>query len=301
MGHRSRVGRAWLRGSVLLRYDDRPSERGRGGSGRAWRSTMSTEIRSKGDHSRAPWNKSCLVGQKRPLRPKEVWAIRVRLQIKRRKRDLAMFNLAIDSRGCPLGAPEGRAMSMGARMVRWVVLTVFTAITLIPLLWLLLSSFKTNAELFASPFGLPAHWSFNNFVNAWNAHPLYLYLRNSLGAAVLSAVIIIIASLMASYAPLHQFRLRRTTFGYLMFGIMLPVNALMTPILFIVTFLNLYNSVVGLSLVSTPGCSFRSAFWSSRPIWTLRRRRSSRRRDSTAPDSMQSSSASSYHSQRLAR
>jgi len=181
------------------------------------------------------------------------------------------------------------------------VLTVFTAITLIPLLWLLLSSFKTNAELFASPFGLPAHWSFNNFVNAWHAHPLYLYLRNSLGAAVLSAVIIIIASLMASYAPLHQFRLRRTTFGYLMFGIMLPVNALMTPILFIVTFLNLYNSVVGLSLVSTPGCSFRSAFWSSRPIWTLRRRRSSRRRDSTAPDSMQSSSASSYHSQRLAR
>ena len=45
-----------------------------------------------------------LVGQKRPLRPKELWAIRVRLQIKRRKRDLAIFNLAIDSklRGCDL-------------------------------------------------------------------------------------------------------------------------------------------------------------------------------------------------------
>jgi hypothetical protein len=53
---------------------------------------------------RAPWNKGRLVGQKRPLRPKEVWAIRVRLQIKRTKRDLAMFNLAIDSklRGCDL-------------------------------------------------------------------------------------------------------------------------------------------------------------------------------------------------------
>jgi raffinose/stachyose/melibiose transport system permease protein len=140
-------------------------------------------------------------------------------------------------------------MSMGARIVRWVVLTVFTAITLIPLLWLVLSSFKTNAELFASPFGLPAHWSLNNFVNAWNAHPLYLYLRNSFGAAALSAVIIIIASLMASYALLHQFRLSRATFGYLMFGILLPVNALMTPIFFIIIFLNLYNSVVGLSLV----------------------------------------------------
>jgi hypothetical protein len=63
---------------------------------------MSAEVQSKGDHSRAPWNKSRLVGQKRPLRPKEVWAIRVRLQTKRRKRDLAMFNLAIDNklRGC---------------------------------------------------------------------------------------------------------------------------------------------------------------------------------------------------------
>jgi integrase len=65
---------------------------------------MSTEIKSKSDHSRAPWNKGRLVGQKRPLRPKEVWAIRVRLQIKHSTRDLALFNLAIDSklRGCDL-------------------------------------------------------------------------------------------------------------------------------------------------------------------------------------------------------
>jgi integrase len=54
--------------------------------------------------SHAAWNKGRLVGQKRPLRPKEVWAIRVRLQIRCCKRDLAMFNLAIDSklRGCDL-------------------------------------------------------------------------------------------------------------------------------------------------------------------------------------------------------
>ena len=51
-----------------------------------------------------PWNKGRLTGQKRPLQPKDVWAIRVRLQLQRRKRDLALFNLAIDSklRGCDL-------------------------------------------------------------------------------------------------------------------------------------------------------------------------------------------------------
>src|SRR5437016_3724677 len=46
----------------------------------------------------APWNKGRLTGQKRPLKPKDVWAIRVRLQLKRRARDLALFNLAIDSK-----------------------------------------------------------------------------------------------------------------------------------------------------------------------------------------------------------
>jgi integrase len=51
---------------------------------------------------RAPWNKGKLIGAKPPLRQKHVWAIRTMLQAERCKRDLAMFNLAIDSklRGC---------------------------------------------------------------------------------------------------------------------------------------------------------------------------------------------------------
>ena len=52
----------------------------------------------------SPWNKGRLIGQKRPLKPEDVWTIRVRLQMEERRRDLAMFNLAIDSklRGCNL-------------------------------------------------------------------------------------------------------------------------------------------------------------------------------------------------------
>jgi hypothetical protein len=45
---------------------------------------------------RDPWNKGRLIGQKRPLKPKDVWSIRVRLQVERRARNLALFNLAID-------------------------------------------------------------------------------------------------------------------------------------------------------------------------------------------------------------
>ena len=52
--------------------------------------------------ARAPWNKGRLIGAKPPLRPKHVWTIRTKLQVEHRTRDLAMFNLAIDSklRGC---------------------------------------------------------------------------------------------------------------------------------------------------------------------------------------------------------
>jgi integrase len=51
---------------------------------------------------RIPWNKGKLIGPKPPLQPKHVWAIRTRLQLAGRTRDLALFNLAIDSklRGC---------------------------------------------------------------------------------------------------------------------------------------------------------------------------------------------------------
>src|SRR6476620_7998251 len=52
----------------------------------------------------APWNKGKLLGQKPPLKLKEIWAIRIRLQMDHRARELALFNLAIDSklRGCDL-------------------------------------------------------------------------------------------------------------------------------------------------------------------------------------------------------
>ena len=53
-----------------------------------------------------PWNKGKLLGQKPPLKLKEIWAIRIRLQLDHRARELALFNLAIDSklRGCDLVA-----------------------------------------------------------------------------------------------------------------------------------------------------------------------------------------------------
>jgi hypothetical protein len=63
-----------------------------------------TNTSSKSDGRVVPWNKGKLLGQKPPLKLKEIWAIRIRLQLDHRTRELALFNLAIDSklRGCDL-------------------------------------------------------------------------------------------------------------------------------------------------------------------------------------------------------
>ncbi|KAF2990477.1 tyrosine-type recombinase/integrase [Methylocystis sp. MJC1] len=69
-------------------------------------------------HNYTPWNKGRLLGQKRPLRPKDVWTIRVRLQLDCRKRDLAMFKLAIDSklRSCDLVSLQVDDVFAGGRV-----------------------------------------------------------------------------------------------------------------------------------------------------------------------------------------
>src|SRR3954465_1456673 len=79
---------------------------------------MRTTIPSFVGFAKDPWNKSRLIGQKRPLKPKEVWVIRVRLQLEGRKRDLALFNLAIDSklRGCDLVSLKVEDVCFGGRV-----------------------------------------------------------------------------------------------------------------------------------------------------------------------------------------
>ena len=75
-------------------------------------------METSNSHHREPWNKGKLIGQKAPLKLKEIWAIRVRLELSQRIRDLALFNLAIDSklRACDLVKLKVRDISHGDRV-----------------------------------------------------------------------------------------------------------------------------------------------------------------------------------------
>src|ERR1700745_1199007 len=65
-----------------------------------------------------PWNKGKLMGQKPPPKLKEIWAIRIRLQLDHRARELALFNLAFDSklRGCDLVGLQVRDVFQGSHV-----------------------------------------------------------------------------------------------------------------------------------------------------------------------------------------
>lgn len=76
------------------------------------------ELNIKATGRREPWNKGKIVGQKAPLRLKDIWAIRIRLQLAARTRELALFNLAVDSklRSCDLVKLRVRDITHGERV-----------------------------------------------------------------------------------------------------------------------------------------------------------------------------------------
>lgn len=110
-----------------------------------------------------PWNKDRLIGQKLPLKPREIWAIRVRLQMAKHIRDLALFNLAIDSklRGCDLvrlhvgdvikgGEALSRAMVMQRKTGRPVKFELSEQTREALLAWVEKKALRTEGFLFPS-------------------------------------------------------------------------------------------------------------------------------------------------------
>ena len=63
----------------------------------------------------SPWNKDRIIGQKRPLQISHIWGIRIRLELEGKTRDLALFNMALDSklRGCDLVKPKVSDVAYG--------------------------------------------------------------------------------------------------------------------------------------------------------------------------------------------
>src|SRR5450756_3773 len=135
--------------------------------------------------SREPWNKGKLVGQKAPLKLPDIWAIRVRLEMTDRKRELALFNLAIDSklRGCDLVQLRVRDVAHGDRIAsrtivmqqktqRPVQFEITEPTRKSVLVWIRCAALKTEDYLFPSRIRLSPHLSTRQYariVETWVA------------------------------------------------------------------------------------------------------------------------------------
>ena len=117
-----------------------------------------------------PWNKGKIVGQKAPFEVKEIWALRVRLQMESRVRELALFNLGIDSklRGCDLVSLQvrdichgdqvaSRAMVMQHKTQRPVQFEITPATRDAVQKWIKLAALKSDGFLFPSRLHASPH------------------------------------------------------------------------------------------------------------------------------------------------
>ena len=111
--------------------------------------------------------------------------------------------------------------------LKYVVLIAFSVLCLYPLVWLFLSSFKTNSELYSNPWGLPESFSLANYIQAITEGHILQYFMNSVIIAVSAVAVSVLLGCMVSYAISRMdWKLSKITMSIFMLGMMIPVYAM---------------------------------------------------------------------------
>lgn len=143
----------------------------------------------------------------------------------------------------PAIQPQNRSGGWKRKAVH-IFLIVFVIVDLAPVVWLLLSSVKTNEDIAKAPWGWPESFHWENFVNAWKVAKLGTYFTNSVVITVAASVLTILLAAMAAYA-VSRYRFRtgnRFFYGLFLLGLIVPVNALLIPLYLLVNDLHLYGT-----------------------------------------------------------
>lgn len=135
-------------------------------------------------------------------------------------------------------------------ILRWIFLAFITFISIGPLLWIIMSSFKSNQQILSSAFSLPTSINFNGYVAALKLSPILQYYLNSLIIALFSTVGGVLAVAMAAYIIARvKFVGSKLMVMLLSSSLLIPTAALLMPIYIIMTKTGLYNTKVGLMIV----------------------------------------------------
>ena len=133
------------------------------------------------------------------------------------------------------------------KAVIYLFLILVSIIYIVPLVWVFMVSFKTNAEIFTSPFALPESFYLDNFTFAWTAGKLGIATLNSFVVCAVTLIISMVIGSMAAFAIGRlRWKLAKPCMTYFLIGMMIPVHCVMIPLFTRFARMGLSNSLVGL-------------------------------------------------------
>jgi N-acetylglucosamine transport system permease protein len=131
-----------------------------------------------------------------------------------------------------------------------VLLSIWTIIVIVPFLWVVLSSFKTTKEILASPFSLPAHWSFDNYAHAWTDAGIRQFFLNTVIVVGVALVLVMLLGAMCAYVLARfTFPGARAIYYLMLAGLTVPIFLAIVPLFFILKNSGLINTLPGLIMV----------------------------------------------------
>jgi N-acetylglucosamine transport system permease protein len=134
----------------------------------------------------------------------------------------------------------------------YLVLGFWSLVVVLPMVWVIVSSFKTDKEIFFSPWLPPAKLMFDNFVRAWSEASIGRYFLNSLIVIIPSIFFTLLFSAMAGYVlARYTFRGNRIIFFAFMGGMIFPIMLALVPLFFLLNSLKIIDTYFGLILVYT--------------------------------------------------
>ncbi len=141
-----------------------------------------------------------------------------------------------------------------ARGVAYFIFTLWSLITIFPLVWTFYSSFKSTNEILGSPMALPEVWQFNNYITAWRQAELGPKFFNSILYTTTSTAAVLLLAMMASYgfAKIYEFKkASKVLYGLIGVGLLISVQAIVIPLFILLRKFNLTDSYIGIILTYT--------------------------------------------------
>ena len=135
-----------------------------------------------------------------------------------------------------------------SRVLEYSVLVLWALLCLFPVYWMITFSLKDNAQIFgANVIGLPETWFWSNYARAMTLGRMDLYFMNSFLVAVITIIITLLASCMATYAMTRLvWKWRGTMNKFFMLGLTIPIHAAIVPLYVVLSKVHLLNSLPAL-------------------------------------------------------